>query len=268
MNVEIDIVVCTLADYDEDGHLQISTDSPGIDGTEGTQPAEALFPHGIIGRPLDPDKGAESAVGLGAPGLLIRVGDLRYVIPLNDPRDVIDKKIPKLKKGGKMVAGGAGEYRSFFNIDGEDPTGAKKPGSVSIMVPYAKSGAKKSLGLSFNVRDSGAEDISLVHGDGARVTIDKNGTTITSPNAEHYIENGVEGNVLAGATKVQGSMSVGDPGAAQAVVSAPPLVQLLTQLLTMLATTPAVAPGAPLMPAAAGLAAALPKLLTQHLKAT
>jgi len=268
VNVDIDFCMIALADYDEDGHLQIQTDSPGTDGTEGTQPAEALFPHGLIARPRDPDKGSDGVVGLGTPGLLITVGDNRYVIPLNDPRDVIDKKVPKLKKGGKMIAGGAGDYRSFLNIDGEDPSGAKKPGSISIMVPYAKAGSKKSLGLSFNVRDEGAEDISLVHGDGARITIDKNGTTITAPNGKHYIENGTKGNVLAGSTKAQGAMTVGDQAAAQAVVAAPQMVALLTQLITMLATTPAVAPGAPLLPAAAGLAAQLPGLLTKHLKAT
>lgn len=265
MKVEIDIVVCALADYDEDGHLQVQTDSPGIDGTEGTQPAEALFPNGVIGRPLDPDKGPDGGVGLGAAALLLTIGDNRYVIPLNDPRDVVDKKVPKLKKGGKMLAGGAGDYRSFLNIDGLDPTGAKKAGSVSLMASYAKAGAKKSLGLSFNVRDEGAEDISLVHGDGARVTIDKDGTTITSPDGKSYIQNGKSGNVLAGKTKAQGAFTVGDQAAAQPVVSGPQLVAFLTQLVAII--TPIVGVSGSGAPAAA-LASQLPGLLTKHLKAT
>lgn len=264
MNVEIDFCVIALADYDEDGHLQLQTDSPGIDGTEGTQAAEALLPEGYHARPLDPDKGAKGEIGLGAPGIRITIGDRRYVIPLGDPRDVVDGKIPKLKKGGKMVAGGAGDHRSVLMIDGEDPAGAKKPGSIMISASYSKGGVKKSLGLSMNVRDEGAEDISLVHGDGARVTIDKDGTSVTAPNGKHFLSVANDGNVLAGATKAQGSLTVGEQVAAQAVVKGPELMALLTQLITIVSSITAVTPGA----AAAALLPQLPTIMTKHLKAT
>ena len=133
MSVEIDIGVCALSDYDEDNHLQIQTDSPGIDGSEGTQPAEALSPNGVHARPLDPDKDDKGNVGLGEGSLIITIGDRRYALPIGDPRDIADGKAPKLKKGGRQLVGGAGDYRSFVNIDGEQPEGATtKPGSVMI----------------------------------------------------------------------------------------------------------------------------------------
>jgi len=47
MQLDLDFGVCALDDYDEDDHAQIQTDSPGVDGSEGTQPAERLMPSGF-----------------------------------------------------------------------------------------------------------------------------------------------------------------------------------------------------------------------------
>jgi hypothetical protein len=266
MSLEIDIGVATLSDYDEDDHLQIQTDSPGLDDTAGTQPAEALSPNGVHSRPLDPDKDSKQ-VGLGEGVLMITIGDRRYALPIGDPRDVAAGRVPKLKKGGKQLVGGAGDYRSFINIDGEDPTGAKVPGSVMISASYSKGGAKKSLGLSFNVRDSGTEDISLVHGEGARITLNSTGTTIAAPNGKHYLEVSNDGITLAGDIRGQGSFTAGAQLAAMPVVKGPELTVFLSALITLLTTTPAV-PASPLCPPAAALAAMLPALLTNHLKST
>lgn len=261
MQLEIDFGICALSDYDEDGFAQIQTDSPGIDGSEGTQAAEVLLPLGYHARALDPDRGPNGELGLGAPNLTIAFGDRRYILPLGDPRDIIEGRLPRLKKGGKMLAGGAGAYRSFFMIDGLDPTGAKQPGSIMISAQYSKGGAKKSLGLSFNVRDAGAEDISLVHGDGARVTLGPTGTTVAAPNGENYVEVGNDGSVLAGAAKVQGSLTVGEQVAARPVAKGPELVALLGQLIGIVG-------GLPGGQAASALASQLKGILTEHLAAT
>lgn len=261
--MDIDFGICAFSDYDEDGHLQIQIDSPGVDDSEGTQPAEALSVDGMRGRPLDPDKGPEGEIGLGAPCLTVASGDHRYVIPLNDPRDV--DKLPKLRKGGKMLAGGAGDYRSFVLIDGEDPaTGSvKKPGSITVSASYAKAGVKKSLGLSFNVRDEGTEDISIFHGNGQRITLGENGVTITNAAGDAYVEVGPDGNVLAGPSAVQGALTVGAQLAATAVPIWAPLLSYLTALEALLKTNT----GAPLVmvPPIASVA----KLIeAQHLKTT
>jgi len=258
--LELDFGVAALFDYDEDGHLQVGTDAPGLDGKAGTQPAEALLPIGMYGAGLDPDKGPDGDVGLGVPLLTITVGDRRYVLPLNDPREA--SKVPKVKKGGRMLAGGAGEHRSFVLIDGEDKTGVSKPGSVSIFASYSKAGAKKSLALSLNVRESGEEEISLVHGDGARVTISKSGTSITAPGGQNYLDVSDDANALAGETTVQGSLTVGEPLAALPVAIGP----VVAAALSALAAAVAAAPGAQGAPAA--IVPFLGQLSSKHCKAT
>jgi hypothetical protein len=261
MSAEIDLVVAAGSSYDEDGHLEIQPDVPGL-GSEGTTPAEALSPNGVHARPVDPEKDDNGQVGLGEGCLMITVGDRRYVIPIGDPRDIAESRIPRLKKGGKMLAGGAGDHRSFVVIDGEDPAGEKAAGSIMISASYTKAGAKKSLGLSFNVRDAGSEDVSLVHGDGARLTMNSAGTTITSPNGENYFEVGDDGIVLAGAVKAQGSFTAGSQLGADNLVLAKPLILLLGKLISITAAITAVTAGAP----AAALAGELAGILSKHTK--
>lgn len=262
--LDLDFGVAALDDYDADGVAQVQTDTPALDDDEGTQPAERLMPFGFFSRLRDPEKGAgtSNSVGLGATVLEIRYGDRRYVLPLGDPRDV--GKLPKLKKGGAMMGGGAGDYRSFVMVDGEDPKGVQPAGSILISASYASGGAKKSLGISMNLRTPGKEEITLVHGDGARVTIDKNGTTVAAPNGKHYFNVGSKGNVLAGDTKVVGSLQVGQSKGADAVVLASPLTALLEQLISIVAAINATTTGAP----AAALTTQLALLKAKHLQTT
>lgn len=258
--LELDFGVSALDDYDQDDIPQVSTDSPALDDDEGTLPAERLMPKGFYSRNLDPEKGEKNAIGLGVPHIEIRYGDRRYVLPLNDPREV--GKIPKLKKGGAMMAGGAGEHRSFMMIDGEDPNNEKQPGSIMIAASYSSGGAKKTLGVSMNVRDSGKEEISLVHGDGARVTIGKKSTTVTSPDGKNYVEVSNSGNILGGNNKALGSLVVGQQLAAMPVALGP----VVAACFTALAAAVAAAPGANGAPAA--VAPFLKLLQANHLKST
>lgn len=258
-----DFGVSALDGYDEDDHPEISLDSPSAEASDpndpsGTVPVERLMPKGFYSRNLDPDSGGNGEVGLGVPVLVITYGDRRYVLPLNDPRDV--GKVPKLKKGGSMMAGGAGEHRSFMMIDGEDPKGEKEPGSIMIAASYTKSGAKKTLGISMNVRDAGKEEITLVHGEGARVTLTKKSTITTSPDGKNYVEVGNDGNVLAGKTKSQGSLTVGQQLAAQPVALGPVVAACFTALAASVA---ALNPGAPV-----AVAPFLKLLQANHLKTT
>lgn len=227
--LELDFGVCVFSDYDDDGNLQIQTDSPGIDGEEGTAPAQALFPMGVFARPLDPDKGgSESDVGDGASCITVTAGNARYILPLDDPRDL--KKLPKIRKGGRMLAGGAGEYRSFVAIDGEDPKKVTAPGSITISASYAKAGFKKSLGISLNVRTPGKEEISLIGGNGQRVTLGEQGVTVVNAAGDAFVTVGEDGNVLAGDSKVHGSLNVGSQVGGQSVPIWPALLQYLTAL--------------------------------------
>lgn len=275
--MELDFGIAALADYDEDGHAQVQTDSPGLDGQEGTHPAETLLPLGFYARTLDPEREGGN-VGLGAPVLILTSGDRRYAIPLNDPRDV--KLLPKLRKGGAMFAGGAGEHRSYAVFDGLDPNGGQTPGSFTLGVSYDKAGVKKTLGFSMNVRTPGEEEISIVHGDGHRVTFSSDGSiAITSANGKNYAQIGNDGNVLAGPSKVQGGLTVGEQLAALPVAIGPPTASALTLLASAIASLIAIAGStggqpalaaawAPVTAALAALAPILAKLNAMHLKAT
>lgn len=293
-DIEFDFMMCAIADYDEDGHAQIQTDSPGVDGSEGTHPAEMLTPLGFHARPLDPERGSGTDIGLGVPVLCVTSGDFRYVIPWNDPRDV--GKLPKLRKGGTMLSGGAGELRSFAIFDGLDPSGKQQSGSFTLVTSYLKGGAKKSLGFSMNVRTSGEEEISIVHGEGHRITMGASGSrSITLANAagDAYVEIGDDGNVIAGPTRVQGGLTVGEQLAALPVASGPVTASMINALVIALngvsAALAAVAniPG-PIVPGAAPgthggaaavavaatatatavITAAMARLNTLHLKST
>lgn len=257
-----DFGVIALDDYDEDGHAQVQTDSPGTAKETGTQPFTRIMPLGFYSRALDPEKGEDGTVGLGASCITMAAEDDRYALPLNDPRDVNEGRVPKLRKGGAMMAGGAGAYRSFISIDGLDPTGAKQSGSIQAFASYSSGGAKKSLAFAMNVRDAGLEYISFVHGAGSRWTMDKDGVSTTSPNGKHFMHVTNNGNVLAGDTKVQGSMVVGQQLAAQPVANATVLAQALSALASVVATMV----GGTAAPAA--IAPFLPLLGTQHLKST
>lgn len=239
----LDVIVCALSGYDEDGHPEIQTDSPGMGGQAGTHPARMLMPNNFHSRPLDPDKGPNGAVGLGASGLCVMMGDMRHVMPLEDPRD--RAKIPKLRKGGSMMSGGAGEYRSFITIDGLDPDGVQTPGSLSMFAAYAKAGAKKSLAISFNVRTPGEEEISVIHGEGHKIVLSADGSVqLWNKDASCWIECGDDGNVLAGDTTIRGSCNIG--GDAGLPVALAPMVfamvmALAAKIESAAATVPALA---------------------------
>ncbi len=273
--MQLDFAVCAIADHDEDGHAQIQTDSPGIDGKQGTQPAETLLPLGFYSLPLDPEKGSEKEIGIGAPVLTLTSGDRRYVVPFNDPRDVT--KLPKPRKGGRMLAGGAGDYRSFVIIDGLDPAGSQMSGSITVATPYAKDGSKKTLGLSMDVRTPGKESISFVHGEGQRITLSAEGSKgiiLTAANGGSYLEVGDKGIVLAGKTKVQGSLTVGEQTAALPVALGPPLTAALTQIVQTIAAVAAAAgltaaaSSAAAAPLVASIAALTAKINALHLKSS
>lgn len=274
--LELEFMMSVLADYDEDRHLQIQTDSPGVDGAGGTRPAEALSPHGFISRPLDADKGAaETEIGLGAPGLCVTAGDHRYLIPFTDPRDV--PKLPKVRKGGSMQYGGAGDYRSFALFDGEDPNGVGRAGSYTLGVSYGSGGVKKTLGFSLDIRTAGKESISLVHGEGQRMTFGADGLLeMRSASGSQAVMLNDDGTVITGEAQVSGSLTVGDLSA-EPLAKGPELVEAIVVLVSaieaMLTTGAALEPRvAAVWPSIAGpllgIAPLLAQMQSRHVRAS
>lgn len=262
----LDIMVAALCDYDEDGHPQVQTDSPGVGGQAGTHPAAMIMPHGFHTRTLDPDKGPNADVGLGASVLCVTLGDARFAMPLADPRD--QEKIPKLRKGGTMMSGGAGTYRSFITIGGLDPDGVQSAGSIEIFASYAKAGAKKSIGMSFNVRTPGAEAFAITHGEGQRFELTSDGAIVsTSADGGSWYSCSDDGHVLAGDTTIRGSCNVGGE-AALPVVIAPLLVVMLQSLATLMANSSTAGTLSGLAGAPAIVSAFAKLIESQHLSST
>lgn len=255
--LDLDFGMLGGTEYDEDGHLCASLDVPGIDGTEGVQRVELLTPYGFFCRPLDPAKDSGGKIVEGPALVTLSIGDDHAVMPIGDSRDVA--KLPKLRKGGAGLYGGAGEYRSFLVIDGLDPAGAQTSGSITMAASYAKGGAKKSLGLSMNVRTPGSEEIALIHGEGSSLTLSAGGkrsAVLANAKGDAWLETNDAGNVLAGATKVQGSLTAGEQKAARPVALAEPVIAALTALAAAVAAAPG-AQGAPaaIQPFTAAIAA-------------
>lgn len=253
--LEFDFGVAVYSDYDDDGHLQIQHDAPGANNQGGAIPAEAILPYGLMARPLDPDKDASGNPTTGGGLLMMMHGDQRHSMPIGDPRSA--GKVPKVRKGGSGLYGGDGTYYSYVLIDGVDPDGKAKSGSVTAAASYDKGGAKKSHLFSMLVREPGEEAIILAHGEGHGFMMTMTGgRAVVMKNAAGNASVGVndKGVTISGKTKVIGSLTVGDPGAAQ------PLVQLQLLITYLVALEARIASGTGIGPATlpiAGIAAAL-----------
>lgn len=235
-----DFGVATFSEYDsEDGHLGISFDHPGENA--GVPPAEAFSPFGFISRPLDPEADAEATPTTGCTVFLVQDGDAHHLMPLQDPR--VTEILPQVRKGGAMFYCAAGSYALW---DGVDPNGINRPGSLTISAKY---GDKSHL-LTMNVRKDGKEDIQFRHGEGHGLVATAGGkksALLRNAAGTAYFETNDDGNVIAGKTKVQGPLTVGDQAAA-----ANGEVALAKPLLAALAAMAAAAG-----PAAASMTAAL-----------
>jgi hypothetical protein len=259
-HLDLDFGVAVFSDYDEDGHLEIQHDAMGANGEGGTLPAEAILPYGLMARPLDPDKDAAGTATTGGGLLMMMHGDRRHSMPLGDPRSA--GKVPKVRKGGSGLYGGNGTYYSFVLIDGVDPDGVAKSGSLTASASYDKSGSKKSHLFTMLVREPGEEAIILAHGEGHGLMVTTSGSRAALlKNATGDASIGVsdKGVTISGKTKLVGPLTVGDQGAAQPVVLAQLLITYLVALEARIAT--ATGAGPPTMPIAAIASALGTKLL-------
>lgn len=245
--LEFDFAVAVFSDYDADGRLEIQHDAPGIGEAAGTVPDEAVMPGGFMHRPLDPEKDAGGQPTTGAGLLRWTHGDHRHSMPLSDDERTIPK-LPKLRKGGTGMYGGAGEYRTFVVIDGVDPDGIVQAGSLTAMTPYAKDGVKKSHVFSMLVRERGQEAVVLTHGEGqgfTATTTGKRAAMMKNAAGNASVMANDDGVAIAGKTKIIGTLTVGEPNAAQELVLAKVLIAYLTALEARIAATPGVLPPPP-----------------------
>lgn len=259
--IEFDFGICTDSGFDEDGHPEIGADHYGPPGEASGAKGAHIHPFGFDSRPLDPDPQPDGAARTGCGMLRFNDGDRISAMPIDDPRVVA--KLPKLRKGGSRQYCAAGSFAIF---DGEDPAKKDRAGGYTLGVKYGT----KSHVLSMACRKDGKEEVSLKHGEGHGVVATAGGkrsALLRNAAGDAYFETNDSGNVINGKTKVQGGMAVGDPGAAQPVALAAPLIALLQQLIGLLTTTPA-SIGAPICPGAAALAGELAAIKAEMLSTT
>lgn len=243
--MDVDFGTAVLTEYDEDGHLLVQHDAPGVDGKAGVAPAECVLPWGLIARPLDPDKDGSGTPTEGCGLLTWLHGDRRYSTPIGDHRATA--KLPKARKGGFGIYGGAGTYLSFALFDGLDPDGVATPGSLNVSTPYAKSGAKKSHYFGMLVREPGKEAIVLTHGEGHGFTATAGGkraAMVKNAAGDAFVMVDDDGITLNGKTKALGALTVGAPGGAQGAAVASAVIGALQALAAAVSAAPG-AQGAP-----------------------
>ena len=229
--LDLDFGTATSSEYDEDGHLGVSVDLPGGSddgGPGGSPPAEVLSPFGFLSRPLDPVTDAKTRISQGCGLLQLRDGDQLYVMLLKDPRVV--EKLPKLLKGGSINFCADGSYALF---DGEDPKKKDAAGSYTLSVGYLDGATKKAHELRLDKRTKGAEQLSLLHGEGHGLELKgktaKRSARLRSQSGANYLEVNDAGCELGGPAKMKTTLEVGD--AAKPVAMADGVVQALQAIV-------------------------------------
>lgn len=215
------------SEYDEDKHLRCTLDLPGGDSC---QPVEVISPLGFAARPLDPDD-----VSGGAPDGVSEViqftrGDVISVLPVNDPRVVT--QLPALKKGG-TISFCIASPRSYGFFAGLDPKKVDRAGSYTLSTGYGDGANAKAHFFNFDIREDGEESVTLKHGDGHGLmftTGGKHSAVLVNKDGSAFVEVNDEGIVFSGKLKAQGSTTIGDMAAADAVPKMKALIAYMTVL--------------------------------------
>ncbi len=232
-NFHMDFGLVLLSSYDDDKHLELSLDSYGEEEA-GSKAAVAISPLGTIARPLDADQANDGSPELASEVLLMTVGNEVHALALNDPR--VTSKLPPVRKGGYLNYCAA-QPGSFWIWDGkqDDPKSAIRPGSFTLSARYGES----SHFMQFDVRSDGKEAVSIKHGEGMGIQMVSGGLrSAVFRNAEGnaYYETNDDGNVIAGDTTIQGSLSVGMIGAGDSLLKAEPVAAYLSGIEAALKT--------------------------------
>ena len=140
----IDLNAVVMSVYDSDGYLGIQIDAEGSEaqgagtnagtptpGAGGVADYEAIWPGGLVHRPVDPvvDPNGTVHASLASTALRVSSGGRSWVMPLTDPRLVAI--LPELNKGDTMVYSGCGAFHrigaegqhSFFTTSDGTPNG-------------------------------------------------------------------------------------------------------------------------------------------------
>ena len=226
-HVHLDFGQVVLSSYDDDKHLELSLDHYG-EAEAGAKPAEALCPLGTLARPLDADQSNDGSPEVASEVLLMTVGDDLYALPLNDPRQTAS--LPPLKKGGYLTycPAAPGTF-SLFDGKPDDPESTTRAGSWTVSAKYSS----KAHFLQFDVRTDGKEAVSLKHGDGMglqMVSGGKRSAVFRNASGDAFVEVNDDGIIFAGKIRNQGSLTVGQMQAADALMKVKAFAAYIAQL--------------------------------------
>lgn len=148
------------------------------DDGEAAQDIEAYGAPGIVWRPRAPEELDGETVGAEAVGL--RVSD--DVLPTGWRDLRWNRKFPAPKPGTVAFVGYGGGFLSFDDVDGGE-------GTIQVMYcPYAYSGGTPTKAHAITL-DPEQESITVVHGEGQSILLQKDGTTrIQSPDGQSFIQ--------------------------------------------------------------------------------
>lgn len=251
--IELDFAHVVLSEYDADKFLGVTLDHYGEEEAGG-HAAEVLMPLGLLARPLDPDVQNDGSPQVASTVLSMTEGDRLHAMPLTDPRTMAS--MPPLKKGGFMTYCPANP-KCFALFDGKDPDAVNRSGSYTLSVNYGS----KAHFFQMDVRKDGKEGVQLKHGEGMGIQMlsgGKRSTVIRNAAGDAYIELNDDGNVIAGKTKIQGSLTVGQMAGADSLAKVKGLMAWAAMIEGLLSGLGA--------PAPASFASQITAIKTTHLK--
>ena len=208
--LRVDIGTCQLTEYDEDNFLAVHIDGYGDDGSPGA--LELHHPYGFLGRPDDPD--ADGGGGLIQYWL---EGDKGQAIALEDVRIASD--LPSVSKGSSCQYAAFG---GFVLLDHATKT-------QTTYIPYATG---KAHTIQTGVDSLGQSVISILHGEGTRISMVEKSVTVANASGSAYLEINDDGWILWGNGKCLGALDVGI--ASFPLAKAAEVAQALTAIATCL----------------------------------
>ena len=213
--VVLDFAQVLGTEYDDDKHLHATIDLHGEEEAAG-HPLEVLSLLGTVVRPLDPESVADGDPQGASPVLTLTHGDIRAVLPLNDPRSM--SSLPLVKSGGYLTFCPAAPG-SFAIFEGLDPKKVRRAGSFTLSTKY---GEKAHL-FELSVATDGKENVKLVHAEGMGLILqagDTRSALLKNASGDAYVQVHDEGLDFVGKTRVTGNLTVGQMAAADSLVKA------------------------------------------------
>lgn len=277
-HLTFDFGTCLYSRYAEKT-LRVTPDVPGDRTKAGGIAGDVITPYGLLSRPLEPELQSDGELKVGCGMMWGRHGGELVAIPIQDPR--VSPFLPPIKPGGAMFYGAATDTAgkltgaSYALFDGVDPEKKKRAGSFTLATTYGKGADLKSHVFSMNVRTAGQEGVLLAHGLGHALVLNQQGVAmLRNRSGKAWIATTDEGNVFAGKTKLQGSLSVGEPAVARSVAMARPttlaLKAVADALVALSAAVNGIAPGASaaVAPHVTAIASVLTQISAKHLTST